>query len=224
MSFIPGLRNVGDSLSVICESKNGEKQYKILPSQIEILQYPIDTTKTEIKDIKSRLEEPFSIKEVLPLIYLFLIILALTGIMYFVIRYLKNRPVETVEQKKPEVYVAPHIIALQSLVVLRLKRLSEQGLKKQYYSELCEILWTYLEGRFAISAHEMTTQQIDEQMKRCSEIDNENFAKAHKLFATADLVKFAKYQPDQITDQNMWNLAIGFVNSTKQVENPQNPQ
>lgn len=224
MSFIPGVRNVGDSLYVRCESKSGEKVYKILPTQIEVLQYPIDTAKTEIKDIKSQIEEPFSIKEVLPLIYAILVIAALTVGMYFVMRYLKNRPVETVEQKKPEIYVAPHIIALQNLEDLRLKRLSEQGLKKQYYSELCEILWTYLEGRFTISAHEMTTQQIDEQMKHCSEIDNENFAKAHKLFATADLVKFAKYQPDQITDQNMWNLAIGFVNNTKQVENPQNPQ
>lgn len=224
MSFIPGVRNVGDSLYVRCESKSGEKVYKILPTQIEVLQYPIDTAKTEIKDIKSQIEEPFSIKEVLPLIYAILVIAALIVGMYFVMRYLKNRPVETVEQKKPEVYVAPHIVALQSLEDLRLKRLSEQGLKKQYYSELCEILWTYLEGRFAISAHEMTTQQIDEQMKHCSKIDNENFATAHKLFATADLVKFAKYQPDQITDRNMWNSAVSFVNSTKQVENPQNPQ
>ena len=81
-----------------------------------------------------------------------------------------------------------------------------------------------MEGRFAISAHEMTTQQIDEQMKHCNEIDNENFVTAHKLFATADLVKFAKYQPDQITDRNLWDLAVNFVNDTKQVENPQNPQ
>lgn len=224
MSFVPGIRFVGSNLFVRSESKSGEKLYRIHPAQVEILQYAIDTTKAEVKDIKEQIKEPFSIKEIQPLIYSFLAVVALFVGLYFLIRYLRSRPLKVAEPKRTEVFVAPHIRALQSLEDLRLKRLSEQGLKKQYYSELCEIVWTYLEGRFSISAHEMTTQQIDEQMKHCSQISRADFSMAHELFATADLVKFAKYQPDQITDQNMWNTAKDFVDNTKQVENPQNPQ
>lgn len=42
-----------------------------------------------------------------------------------------------------------------------------------------------------------------------------------EIFTTADLVKFAKALPDEMTDKKVWNLAKDFVNDTTvRDENP----
>lgn len=214
MGFIPGVIALGDSVLVRYSADTNETILRLQPAEIEILQYQIDTLKTEIKDIKPLVEEPFSIKEILPLIYLILGIVALIVGLYFLVRYLRNRPKEDKPQIEQKKQIPPHIKALKSLEDLRLKRLSEQGLKKQYYSELSEIVWIYLEERFSITACEMTTEEILEQMKRCSEISFSDFENLKKMFFISDLVKFAKYESDDFADKNAWNVSKDFVNNT----------
>lgn len=214
MGFIPGVIALGDSVLVRYSVDTNETILRLQPAEIEILQYQIDTLKTEIKDIKPLVEEPFSIKEILPLIYLILGIVALIVGLYFLVRYLRNRPKENKPQIVQKKQIPPHIKALKSLEDLRLKRLSEQGLKKQYYSELSEIVWIYLEERFSITACEMTTEEILEQMKRCSEISTSDFENLKKMFDISDLVKFAKYESDDFADKNAWNVSKDFVNNT----------
>ena len=214
MGFIPGVIALGDSVLVRYSVDTNETILRLQPAEIEILQYQIDTLKTEIKDIKPLVEEPFSIKEILPLIYLILGIVALIVGLYFLVRYLRNRPKENKPQIVQKKQIPPHIKALKLLEDLRLKRLSEQGLKKQYYSELSEIVWIYLEERFSITACEMTTEEILEQMKRCSEISTSDFENLKKMFDISDLVKFAKYESDDFADKNAWNVSKDFVNNT----------
>lgn len=214
MGFIPGVIALGDSVLVRYSVDTNETILRLQPAEIEILQYQIDTLKTEIKDINPLVEEPFSIKEILPLIYLILGIVALIVGLYFLVKYLRNRPKEDKPQIVQKKQIPPHIKALKSLEDLRLKRLSEQGLKKQYYSELSEIVWIYLEERFSITACEMTTEEILEQMKRCSEISVSDFENLKKMFDISDLVKFAKYESDDFADKNAWNVSKDFVNNT----------
>ena len=214
MGFIPGVIALGDSVLVRYSVDTNETILRLQPAEIEILQYQIDTLKTEIKDIKPLVEEPFSIKEILPLIYLILGIVALIVGLYFLVSYLRNRPKEDKPQIVQKKQIPPHIKALKSLEDLRLKRLSEQGLKKQYYSELSEIVWIYLEERFSITACEMTTEEILEQMKMYSEISNSDFENLKKMFFISDLVKFAKYESDDFADKNAWNVSKDFVNNT----------
>lgn len=214
MGFIPGVIALGDSVLVRYSVDTNETILRLQPAEIEILQYQIDTLKTEIKDIKPLVEEPFSIKEILPLIYLILGIVALIVGLYFLVKYLRNRPKEDKPQIVQKKQIPPHIKALKSLEDLRLKRLSEQGLKKQYYSELSEIVWIYLEERFSITACEMTTEEILEQMKMYSEISTSDFENLKKMFFISDLVKFAKYESDDFADKNAWNVSKDFVNNT----------
>lgn len=214
MGFISGVIALGDSVLVRYSVDTNETILRLQPAEIEILQYQIDTLKTEIKDIKPLVEEPFSIKEILPLIYLILGIVALIVGLYFLVRYLRNRPKEDKPQIVQKKQIPPHIKALKSLEDLRLKRLSEQGLKKQYYSELSEIVWIYLEERFSITACEMTTEEILEQMKMYSEISISDFENLKKMFFISDLVKFAKYESDDFADKNAWNVSKDFVNNT----------
>ncbi len=199
MSFIAGDCAVGDSLWVKSSGKAGETLYTILPASVQIESYPIDTLKAEVRDIKALQQEPFSISEILPLIYLFLALAAAGVGLYFLIRHFRNRPVEKKEEIAPKVYVSPHVRALQALEDLRLRRLSEQGLKKEYYSELTDILRSYIEESFSVSATDMTTSQICNWLKEFSktafqptETAFQIFETAKEILQTADYVKFAK--------------------------------
>ncbi len=224
MSFISGNHTVGDSLCVRSQSKSGEKLYRIIPASIEIMQYSIDTTKAEVRDIKGLQEEPFTISEIMPLIYVFLALIALGVGAYFLIGYLRNRPVGINVVETPKVYIAPHIKALQALEELRLKRLSERGLKKQYYSELTDILRSYIEERFSVQATEMTTTEICSWLNTCKQTELATNEIVEEILQTADYVKFAKHCPDEFTDQKIWRLAKDYINSTKEEPNKETTQ
>lgn len=216
-SFLSGVRNIGEGVAVkVGNSADGI--IEIIPTEIEILQYPIDTTKIEIKDIKPVLEEKFTFKELLPIIYVLLGLIILGVIIYLLKRYLdkRNQNIETPEIVKEEPKIPPHVKALQLLEDLSKKRLSEQKLQKQYYTELTEIIWVYLEERFGIFASEMTSTQILSQVKLNNNISQNNYGILEKIFNTSDLVKFAKYETEQITDKNILDNAKEFVVNTKE--------
>ncbi len=220
MSFVNGEHDLTGCVNIRSFGKNGEKLYKLSPLTITVSDYPTDSTKTEIKDIKNVLDEPFSFKEVLPVVYIILIVVAVALAGWFAFRYAKNhrkpKPKDVPVQRKE--YVAPHIKALNALEELKKERLCEQKMQKRHYSELTEILWTYLQERFAINACEMTTEDILNAMSREKDIMKESVDTACKIFRTADLVKFAKYHTDSFTDEDTMSLARDFVNSTKQEE------
>lgn len=216
-SFLSGYRNIGEGVAVKVNN-SPEGVLKVVPVEIEILEYPIDTTKIEIKDIKAPLEEKFSFKEVLPIVYLLLAIIVLGVAIYFLMKYLSNRKlnIETPEILKEEPKIPAYIKALQSLEDLLKKRLSEQQLQKQYYTELTEIIWVYLEERFGIFASEMTSTQILFQTRNNNKISQENNRLLEQIFNVSDLVKFAKYQTDSMMDNNVFSKAKEFVINTKE--------
>lgn len=214
-SFISGERSLGEAVAVQI-GQNTDNIIEVIPVKIEILEYPIDTTKIEVKDIKTVLEEKFTIKEILPIIYV-LIALIIIGVgLYFFIRYMKKRKqnIETPEIVKEEPKIPPHVKALQSLEDLYNKKLSERNLQKQFYTELTEIIWIYLEERFGIYASEMTSSEILLQVKMNNNISQNNFMLLNKIFHTSDLVKFAKYQTDQMIDKSLLSNTREFVINT----------
>lgn len=223
MSFVPCVTLIGDSLVVRCSGKGGESYCAPELAKVEIREPAIDTVNAQVKDIKGLMKEPFSFKEILPLVWVLLALVAVVVGVWLSVRYLRGREVESAELEEQKPAVPCHVMAYERLEALRQKRLSEHRLTKQFYSELTEILWDYLDGRFSIEANEMTTFQICEEMIKCSEIPFEDCRKLKELFETADLVKFAKYSTDEFIDQDLWNRAKEFVDDTKQ-EPMQKPQ
>lgn len=216
-SFISGNRNIGEGLFIKI-GNNGDKIFAVQSTEIEILEYPIDTTKIEIKDIKPVLEEKFTFKEILPIIYVLLAIIVIGAGVYFLIWYMKKRKrnIETPEVIKEEPKIPPHVKALELLEELSKKKFSEQNLQKQYYTELTEILWVYLEERFRIFASEMTSSEILQQVRMNNSISQEDYSLLEKIFTTSDLVKFAKYETNQMIDKNTLSNAKEFVINTKE--------
>lgn len=184
------------------------------PLLIQVGGVKVDTTQA-IKDIKPPIEEPFSFKELIPYIGWGLLIIAIiTGIVWIIYRYKKNKPIIVIP---PKPKIPAHVIALEELEKLKTEKLWEQGNIKQYHSRLTDILRAYIEDRFKISALEQTSDEIISAMKYAV-IDDESKVKLKRILFLADLVKFAKEQPVAGENEQSMQLSYDFINGTKREE------
>ncbi len=170
----------------------------------------VDTT-LAIKDIKSPLSAPLTLKELLPYIFSGLGLLAIILLtIYFIKKYNKKKNNES-ELLKPK--IPPYKTALQEFEVLRQKKLWQNDRIKEYHSELTDILRNYFEKQLNIQALEKTT---DETLEAFESVINDKILseKLKNILTLADLVKFAKQLPlpDQ-HDLSMQN-AIEIVKLT----------
>lgn len=125
-------------------------------------------------------------------------------------KYLKNR----VAAPKVERRLPPHIVANMALVELSHRKLWQNGKYKLYYTSLTDILRLYISEMWAIGALEMTTDEIvealsDKDLPRDSRMD------LVAILRTADMVKFAKAQPDAEENEENYRRAFYFVENTK---------
>jgi len=147
--------------------------------------------KGEIKDIKPPLNAPWLFEDYIPYLIALVACAALAGGFYYY-RRIKKRKRDLLADIK--VIIPPHREALTALQRLEEKKLWQQGLIKQYYSEVTEIIRYFFERRWSIIALELTTDEILVQMKHIPDA-LKVWKEMESLFITADLVKFAKYEP-----------------------------
>ncbi|MFV0501648.1 MAG: hypothetical protein ACK5MH_08685 [Bacteroidales bacterium] len=188
---------------------------------IEVMSFPIDTTKIEIKDIKANAKEPYTFREILPVILLVILIIGLLVLSYYLYKYWKKNNKKGIKEifSKPQIQLPAHIIAIEALERLRKERLCERGENKRYYSLISDILRQYISDRFSIAAMEMTSNEIFSSVENINEIDSSNRLILESILNKSDLVKFAKLIPDSFTDDKVIKDSLEFVNNTKKEEN-----
>ncbi len=182
------------------------------PVSLTIHTVPVDTT-LAYKDLKPPLSVPWTLAEIA--LYAG-IILAVAALGYLAYRYWKKR-----KHRKPgEVYVQPakpaHVLAFEELALLKEKKLWQQGLIKQFYSEATEVLRRYIERRYEVMALEETTDEILDSL-HTKQVDSGVLAETEKILRRADLVKFAKYQPAIPEHEEMMVVVYDVVDKTKVV-------
>ncbi len=143
--------------------------------------------------------------------YWFVIGLLLIAITILFIRY-RNRPQVIVEPPKPK--IPAHISALTILNELQKEQAWENDNKKEYYSMVTDTIRKYLEERFDILALEKTTVEIIKDLKYSDIISKDKFF-LQEILRQADLVKFAKFKPDNADGEIVLNKSIEFVERTK---------
>jgi len=173
---------------------------------------PPDST-SRIFDIVAPYKAPVTFGEILPWILLGLF----AGlIIWAFIRYgpkLKKKETDTFEP----VFVEPaHMIALRELENLKSQELWQKGDTKGYYTRLAEILRQYLENRFQVFSMELTTSETLEALVRTGFRKGENYELLKSVLNRADLVKFAKYKPDDEENDMSFENAWNFVMATKE--------
>jgi hypothetical protein len=104
---------------------------------------------------------------------------------------------------------------MQSIEKVKEEKSWQHAEPKEYYTQLTDILRTYIQGRFGINAMEMTSSEIINALMENVQKSKEDLNELIELFRTADLVKFAKHNP--MINENDANLlnAIDFINETK---------
>ena len=170
------------------------KKYVTDSLLIKVATVKVDTTKQGLYEIKSIKSEPKTFDDYKHLWWILIpVLLLIAGILYVIFRKKKEKII-------PKVHVAPIQEAMQRLVELDGKKLLQQNKIKIYYSELTDIVRTYIEKDIKIPALESTTNELIETITDFNEssklgISKETIQQLKQVLQSADLVKFAKSKP-----------------------------
>jgi len=169
---------------------------------------PADTTKIDIADIKGpiRLREP-----IWPYLAIAAGILIVIWLIYYSRKYFRKESKVPVVPPRP-----PWEVAYEKLDSLKNEKHIEFGRLKKYYFELSLIIRGYIEGRYGFPAAESTTCEL-ENSPDLKEVEESLYKKLFDFFYRADLVKFAKYTPNNEDADSDMELAYDFISGTTPV-------
>ena len=170
----------------------------------------IQDEERQLRDIKPPIDIPYDYFLLFSVISSIILIGALVYLGYRL--YLKRKKTGYFI-KAPEPPRPAHEVALESLEELLKKDLLSDGLIKEFYSDISEIIRRYIEGRYFIPALEETSREILIELNG-QDISEEMLLKAKESLELSDLVKFAKYKPSDEENQNVVSWTREFVEGT----------
>jgi hypothetical protein len=172
----------------------------------------LDTAKKDISDIKPVRSVP------IPLwVYLAgggLLLLLAVGI-YLLVKYLRKHP-KMVEPVSMALALTPFEIATEKLKLLENYTLQSQSDYKAYYTALSNTVREFLEHYYGFPAMEQLTSEINAVMQ--ARRPKEEADRIRTLLEEADLVKFAKFQPEVLHAREMLRLAFQIIEVGKPKE------
>jgi len=179
---------------------------------IQVLGIPLQEENAVI-GIKGPINIPIGWEDIKYYVYSGIGLLILLLLIFLLInRFTKNK--KSKELTKPS--IPAHIIALGELESLKSRELWQNNEAKEYYSELSDILRTYIENRYHILAMESTTDEINRDLHTI--LENSDRDLLNEFLTTADLVKFAKGTTDDSSSDYFMEVVKRFVHKTKLVE------
>ena len=193
-------------------------EYKSEALPLKVLSVPVDTLHADsffgYKDI---MEPDFVLADwIIFFVYSIVLVLVAALLVYVIMRYRDNKPI------LKKIHIEPKVpadeLALAHMEELRKNKERYADNPKAYYTELTDAVRSYIAERFEFNAMEMTSSQIIKKLLESNERDA--LKKLNDVLDTADLVKFAKYNP--MENENDMNLisAVAFINNTR-VEIPE---
>lgn len=156
----------------------------------------VDTT-AEIKDIKEPITQPLDWK-LIGLIALAVVVIA--AAIYFAWQYFRKK--KKGDTAEPVVQLSPYEAAKLGLLELEKKQLWQQGMVKEYHTEITGIIRTYFEKTFAFPAMEQTSGEILDALK-LRNLDASVLHASEQFFTNADMVKFARFTPMPKINEDM---------------------
>ncbi len=194
----------------------GELQSVAAPDAVVTIESLLDrasaTPATDVRDIKGPVTVPRDYTALLWIALAVVAVVALIAGLYFWL----NRP-------QPRRVIAarpPHELALEALARLRADRLAEQGRQEEFYVRLSAIVRRYLEARFHLRAPEMTSEEFLQIAQRDPQLTPPQRARLGQFLNEADLVKFARHQPEAADAERAHDAAREFVTATAPQEVP----
>lgn len=201
-------------------SKQGGQTTSSLSNAVYLVVAPIgiDTSNMQLMPIKDIIEEEGRLSDWIHYILVPLAILAIIGLIAFLIIRLRGKP-EDIHPKPAPVYIPAHVLAKEKIQALQQRQLWQNGHIKEYYSEISFIAREYLENRYQINALESVVGEIRRDMKN-QDIPSDLQQSFLQLLQTTDMVKFAKVKPGEDTHSKTIGQLETFVEQTKQIALP----
>ena len=192
--------------------------YRSKALALKVYSVPVDTLNPDqFFGPKSIREVSIIWEDISTIFWLTLLMVALGGLGYYLYKRFKdNKPI--IRKVKVEPKLPPHTLALQEIERIKGDKSLRIADPKTYYTELTDVLRTYMSDRFGFNAMEMTSGEIIDKLLETN--DKDSIRELKYLFETADLVKFAKHSP--LMNENDMNLvnAVDFINNTKVEPDP----
>jgi len=189
------------------------KEFELDSFEIIINPVKTDTTKQGLYDIKPIMKSNTQID----FIFWFYILILITVICAFI--FFRNKIFSFFTIQKLEVeYLTPYEKAVIELSkIKKLTYLSELDIKT-YYSDLTFVIRNFIEEKIINNALECTTKELIQKLSLLKTTKKLNFSNStlkniEDVFSRADLVKFAKYQPET------QSALIDLETLTKELEN-----
>ncbi|MEC7063347.1 MAG: hypothetical protein VXW77_05220, partial [Bacteroidota bacterium] len=182
-----------------------------LPFTIQL----VETEENKIKNIKPIFDVNISFFEYF-MYYLkkfgwwIVLCIALVIATYYVIKKWKSKS----EEIDTEPQIPIEVKLLERLNSLKTKKLWENGHFKAYYSEISEVIWSFVAYRYQIPTFEKTSNEILESLKWVS-IDNTYLKELSTFFTLSDGVKFAKINPLEKDNIHAIEMAIKFIENER---------
>ena len=195
-----------------------EKEYRSESLALKVYSIPVDTLHPDqFFGPKTIVEVPLQWQDIDSMVYsLILMLLFGAGCVFLIVRLKNNKPIIKIIKIEPK--LPPHQEAMKHIEEIKANKNIQREDPKLYYTELTDVIRTYIAERFGFNAMEMTSAEIIEQLLQVK--DKDSLKDLKYLFETADLVKFAKHAP--MMNENDMNLvnAVDFINETKIEEEP----
>lgn len=186
------------------------------PLALNVVQPEVDLSKPdEFFDIKTPWKLPYTLRDILIIVYSNPISWLLMFIMLLFIIWLetkfKFRKKDRNAVAVPQIRLSPKEEAEANLAALDKLKLPEQGQYKLFYSNLVEILKTYIYREKALHVQEMTSSEVVDTLKRNAEPEK-LITSIRSIFFIADMAKFAKYKPLPDEHYRSMQEAYAFLN------------
>lgn len=191
--------------------------YKSPATKLKIKKMPVDSLQMEsILPPDSIQDNPFAWQEWIPYGISTLLILVLSWVLWKLFKQLKTTKTPTRKQEKAKVF-SPYEKACIAIMALKQRATNTEECQKAYYTELTDILRTYIAACFGINAMEMTSNEIIENLqKNNQEVASEEL---RQLLQAADLVKFARYNTAENEKTFYTDTLTQFIEATKMQPN-----
>ena len=189
------------------------KEVKLDSFKITINPVKIDTTKQGLYDIKPIMKSKTQIDFIF-LGYILIFIAVICAVLYFKKQIFSFFSI----QKLKVEYLTPYEKAVIELTkIKKLNYLSDVDIKT-YYSDLTFVLRNFIEEKIIKNALESTTKELIQKLSLLKTSKKLNFSNStlkniEDVFSRADLVKFAKYEPDA------QSASIDLETLSKELEN-----
>lgn len=184
---------------------------------VKVADVKVDTVNQKMYDIKPLVQVQKSGNTNWTLwLWIAVVLLVIAGLLYWFV--FRKKPLT---QEEKEALLPPYDRALLELKKLENSKYLIQDEYKRYYSELTDIVRSYLEEDVHLSAMESTTDQLIQKLEMLRDsggikLEEDTLIQFKQILQTADLVKFARSKPPVSAAEEDRKAVEQIVTRTKQ--------